>query len=926
MNCDKKQEQIVLNDKDNILLYAGAGTGKTFTIGKKIAHHVNEGLCSPSQILCLTFTVKASKEMAEDIEKSIGEKASEVTVKTLHGFCYKIISEESVLLNENFIFPQIIDEVDTENILRDKILPLLNVKAFSKQLKARGATRGYDWLKTRDVFYNQNNKLFYYITENNGKYFLINQFGNSITFLNSDFLKSSSGAECPECGSIQLNQGNICERCGYDFREIIYPFKTSIPNLRNFVSYIKRQRALLNLFTLNDEQDYQNTFNFLYQTEQDKIEKFLCYKDVVYNKNIVDQNFLECMRTFCGYFISEYDKYLYQTNSLDFDDLIIKTLQIFDDYNRLSKYAKYSLIVIDEMQDTSLLEYSVIKRLFNCQVIMCGDLNQSIYRWRGAEPTEILTSFKEEYNALEFFLENNYRSTEQLCSFADNFRKNAFSDEVKVTSCKGDKGVAPLIFGVESFASEAKFVYDKSKQLLGTTAVLARTNAYAKNFYSEVTKFSQNEKVFISPEEEISLNKSPLIKTLICLLKIIVNPEDKNSLERVCLEVLGLGAEKLKSLNLGALGLDLTAYLKRFVYEDKDCFEDLLSNTEIIVYDIETSSLDKQNCEIIQISALNLSNNQIFNKFIKPQKQLDQASVAVHGYSQEFLEKNGEDLFKTITEFTDFCNGKIIVGHNSNNFDLPIIKRVCSELNIKFNYFSNYDTLSLAKILVTGVKNYKLETLCNRFSIINERAHDAMSDVTATAHVLNKFIKDLKITQVIRKNVLKRNKSLFENFYIIYSQILSGNYSLEELLNKMVKDFNLLYKSEKRGEINYARKIDRLKEKILTFDNGNVFETLTRFLDNLNDGSVSSFTVKKDQIPILTIHQAKGMEFDNVFLVGVDNFTFPDGNLGKDNEQRRIFYVAITRPKKRLFITYSEKNKFNKQNFPSELLKLIKND
>jgi len=924
MKCDNKQKQIVLNTTDNILLYAGAGTGKTYTIGKKIAYYLTEGLCSPSQILCLTFTVKACKEMAEDIDKSIGG-TSDVTVKTLHGFCYKIISEESVLLNEKFVFPQIIDEVDTEKILRDKILPQLNIKAFSKQLKARGASRGYDWLKTRDVFFNQNNKIFYFVTENNGKYFLINQYGSSLTFNSNDFLTTASGAECPECGTIQISQGNTCENCGYDFREIVYPFKTLIPNLRNFVSYIKRQRVIKNIFSLDNEKDYQNTFNYLYQTEKEKIERFLCYKDTDYNKNIVDQNFLECMQSFCGYFIAEYDRYLLQTNCLDFDDLIIKTYQIFDDPSRLKKYAKYALIVVDEMQDTSMLEYSVIKRLFNCQVIMCGDLNQSIYRWRGAEPTEILTSFKDEYNAVEYFLENNYRSTYQLCNFADNFRKKAFNDNLKVISCKKERGDSPEILVLDNYIEEAKFVFDKSNELVGTTAVLTRTNAYAKNFYSFVSKFDKGN-IFISPEEEITLHKSPIVKTFLSLLKIYVNPEDKNSFERVCREIIGIGAEKINSLSLGVLGLDITAYLKDFVYQDKDCFEDLLSDKEIVVYDIETSSLNKDNCEIIQISAYNLTTNQTFNKFIKPTRELDETAVSVHGYNKEFLNANGEDLQKVLTEFSAFCKNKIIVGHNSNQFDLPIIKRVCQEQNINYDFYSNYDTLILAKLLVSGIKNYKLETICASYGVINERAHDAMSDVFATASILKKFIKDLKTTQIIRKTVLQKNKKYFKKFYLKFKEIKGKNISLKEFLNCIIQDFNLIYKGNKMGEINANKKLELVTEKILQNDNGNINNSILNYIENLNEGTVSSYQVKQGQIPILTIHQSKGMEFDNVFLVGMDNFTFPDGVVDKDNEQRRIFYVAITRPKKRLFITYSLKNKFNNQNFPSNILKLLKID
>ena len=232
----------------------------------------------------------------------------------------------------------------------------------------------------------------------------------------------------------------------------------------------------------------------------------------------------------------------------------------------------------------------------------------------------------------------------------------------------------------------------------------------------------------------------------------------------------------------------------------------------------------------------------------------------------------------------------------------------------------------MAKLLVSGIKNYKLETLCANYGVINERAHDAMSDVFATASILKKFIKDLKTTQIIRKTVLQKNKKHFKKFYLKFKEIKEKNISLKEFLNCIIQDFNLIYKGNKMGEINANKKLELVTEKILQNDNGNINNSILNYIENLNEGTVSSYQVKQGQIPILTIHQSKGMEFDNVFLVGMDNFTFPDGVVDKDNEQRRIFYVAITRPKKRLFITYSLKNKFNNQNFPSNILKLLKID
>ena len=188
---DESQKEVIYDFENNIILYAGAGTGKTFTVANKIATYVNENICSSDRILCLTFTVKACKELEEDIKKYFNEQ-NDVLVKTIHGFCFKLVNEYSLSLNETYVIPSICDEVDSEEILRNKILPLLCQKNFEDMLVERGARKDLEWLKSQHVFYNENDKTFYFITENPQGFFLINYYGNTIRFSDNSFLKTFS--------------------------------------------------------------------------------------------------------------------------------------------------------------------------------------------------------------------------------------------------------------------------------------------------------------------------------------------------------------------------------------------------------------------------------------------------------------------------------------------------------------------------------------------------------------------------------------------------------------------------------------------------------------------------------------------------------------------------------------------------------------
>lgn len=83
---NEQQQAVAYNAADNILLLAGAGTGKTGTLAARVAHLLDTGV-SPGEILCLTFTNRACREMTQRAESTAGLAAREVTIRTVHSFC-----------------------------------------------------------------------------------------------------------------------------------------------------------------------------------------------------------------------------------------------------------------------------------------------------------------------------------------------------------------------------------------------------------------------------------------------------------------------------------------------------------------------------------------------------------------------------------------------------------------------------------------------------------------------------------------------------------------------------------------------------------------------------------------------------------------------------------------------------------------------
>lgn len=902
---DENQLAVIENVRDNIILYAGAGTGKTFTVANKVAYYINEGICKPSEILCLTFTVKACNELLDEIDKLCNNR--EVIVKTIHSFCYKILKEHSYGLTDKYVAPDVCDEVDTESILQDKILPRLNEIVFQDILKKRGAKHSLDWLKNQDVVY-LNDRL-YFTLKNGEEYFLISYDGKTLKTTDSELLKGKSGLVCPQCKTKQKRQGNLCEVCSYDLREYVPKFQTKIPSLRQFVSFIKRNRAILNFYSQNDAYDYQRVFDHYYKREQEKIESFLCYKDSSYSKKILDYNFIDAMKTHCGDFIKAYNDYLESVNELDYDDLIVKTYELFseDDY----VCPDYKLIVIDEMQDTSELEYSVISTLFSAQVMLCGDVNQSIYGWRGAKPNEILAEFNENFSAKEYFLSKNYRSNKNLFDFGNAFLKNALNEKKDVSSVLPTLGDRPIIKKCNDVTDEAKYIYSECEKCTGSKAVLVRTNYYAKRLYEKIDEI-EGSLTFSSIEEEQNLLKSKIVKQFVSFLKIVVNPNDKFTLDKLFVDLIpNVGEASIEKINLPLLGVDSTVFLSKDIYSGVDVYEELISaseNERIVVFDIETSSLNIEETELLQLSATR-GDGKTFNRYVKNKKPLDSEVVKVHGINEDFLRENGEELSRVLKDFSDFVKGCVLVGHNSNNFDIKVLERLYLEENISFSYVNHYDTLILIKKILKDVKNYKLSTLCDRLSIVNLKAHNAFYDVKATEQVLSYIVKTLKQTKLPRNVIIRKNKDKFSDFANFYYNLKSMDTAtfLSVLSDYLLKK-NYVDDVAELANANRLKRFSKKIDKSLPLN-----EAIGKFLKENGESSFS-----KEIIPILTVHQAKGMEFDNVFVAGLDDFTFPDD--GERGEQRRVFYVAISRAKKKLYVTFCDRNVFGGKNSPSKLL------
>lgn len=255
----------------------------------------------------------------------------------------------------------------------------------------------------------------------------------------------------------------------------------------------------------------------------DGIEKFFSS----YNKKLLE-------------IFNEYNTRLKNSNAMDFDDLLIKPIEVFSKYPDVLQYYrdKFDYILVDEYQDTNTAQYHLLKMLVNDKKNICcvGDDAQSIYKWRGAEVRNILDFNKDFLETKIIRLEQNYRSTKAILAVADSVIKNNVYQIEKTLWTQNEDGEKVNITVCYDEKDEARFIAQKISELLEQKnitprdiAILYRTNAQSRNFEETFIK-SSIPYVIIGGVE---FYKRKEVKDILAYLKLLVNPKDNESFLRI---------------------------------------------------------------------------------------------------------------------------------------------------------------------------------------------------------------------------------------------------------------------------------------------------------------------------------------------------------------------------------------------------------
>ena len=369
-----------------------------------------------------------------------------------------------------------------------------------------------------------------------------------------------------------------------------------------------------------------------------------------------------------------------------------------------------------------------------------------------------------------------------------------------------------------------------------------------------------------------------------------------------------------------------------------------------VAFDLETTSGDTRAAGIVEIGAVKVRDGEIVGKFgrlVNPEQPITEGAFKVHGISESEV-KDAPTLKELLPELLDFIGNDMLVAHNGFDFDFPILLRLHRQCAGEILPNRRFDTLPLARRLFPG-QPASVDALMTRFGIqdIGGR-HRALDDAVYLTPIferlqeieqsLNRRTEFEELLEIVALGLAVAAPSALSDeerllFRLGASKLLSRFSELPDALRPLFLRYQLdieaqfeaicaadaeTHEQAQAAQVFSGKSvaIARLKELARAFPSGDAREAMRRFLDHAMLYASQDDIRSVNAVNLFTIHSAKGLEFPVVFVCGVEKGNLPsfysvreEGELRekKLDEQRRLLYVAMTRAKQKLFITYVDK-------------------
>lgn len=367
---------------------------------------------------------------------------------------------------------------------------------------------------------------------------------------------------------------------------------------------------------------------------------------------------------------------------------------------------------------------------------------------------------------------------------------------------------------------------------------------------------------------------------------------------------------------------------------------------DFVAFDIETSDFDFERCQIIEIAAVRVRGKVVVDEFrtlVACTRPISAEATEVHGYTDADM-VGAPPMSEVWQRFREFVGADLVVAHNGQLFDVPVLRRACAGLT-GFDELVFYDTLPLARSLVDG--SVKLSFLAQRYNISLGRAHHALDDARILAAVVPK-LSELRLRRartialvhlldqlglalaLDQQSSTSKEDALFRDITRPYTlgrysdcldiyaaELAAGAEGAPDLDDVIVRlgGHALMerLRAERPVDERYPGSIDRLRMLV----QASAGDTLAEHIDGMLCRVALSTSVEAETDPnrlnLLTLHSTKGLEFSRVYIIGVENQILPGWRAIQEEreaeiqEARRLLYVGMTRAKHRLVLTHVER-------------------
>jgi DNA helicase-2/ATP-dependent DNA helicase PcrA len=712
-----------------------------------------------------------------------------------------------------------------------------------------------------------------------------------------------------------------------------------IGNIHNLcINFLYGNKLIPRFMQLLDEEDQELLMIEAKESEKGteertveliKLNNYLNQKKYGFSPNIIIKPDAKYLSSPIAKLICQrYEKLKKESWLLDFDDLLTQT------YIHLSKdvtekeylYSGYTWMQVDEVQDLNPLQWEIIRSISepDAHKVYFGDYEQAIFSFMGAR-LERLQAIEDRCTVHN--LQKNFRSPSYLLKLYIDFAKAHLSpkwkqEPVPEREVEPGKDCLLLAHVKKSNLQEYDFIADKllplcMKEPDKQTAIIVRFNQTADS----IARVLSQRQIQYFKISGFDLFRRKPVKDIMAFLTVQLLDKDRLSWARmfeIFAKIESLKASRSFVNTLFDLGFAPADFLGTGV-KNVSAFEDFaytFNNQRMVVFDTETTGLDTKTEDIIQIAAIELINGKAgreFEIYLRTDKDLTE-SEKVHKISKSYLDEHGVDAKEGLLKFNEFVNGAPLLAHNLY-YDWSILtannKRRGIEDVVSFRQ-NNFDSLFLARRLYPALNSYRLTDLITSLEFEGYNTHNALDDVRATVNLLKRIIPDVEKKNVERTKFLSENVKRLDNFrfgFMPLWQKCKEERNIPTTFPNMIRNF--LEYMEQAGFGSISSEDSLLLQRLLRHMDikcGEMpqQELLKKYLPEYKLYKESDLILGEEQIVIITVHKAKGLEFENVIIPECVQDIYPSWSSKTPQareEDARLLYVALTRAKKRLYIT-----------------------